>query len=82
MVCEVTSCPRYAKNHIENVLSNEESTSILHLPVKMSLQTSLNIFLESEKLTEPDSFLIFARVTNLHLWTTKSSKWVTMLSCN
>ena len=36
-------------------LSNEESTSTLHLPVTKSIQTALNIFLESEELTESDS---------------------------
>ena len=36
------------------VLLNEESTSILYMPVAKSLQTLLNIFFQSEKLTELD----------------------------
>ena len=67
-------------NNCFDVLLNEESTSILHFSVTKYLQTSLNIFLESEELTEPESafFVILVRVTNLHLWTTKSPKWATI----
>ena len=66
-------------NNCYKVLSNEESASIHYLPVTKSLQTSLNILLESEELTEPEPFFVtFERVRKLDLWTTKSPKWVTI----
>ena len=43
-------------NYCFKDLSNEESTSILHLPVTKFLHTSIKIFLETEELTEPDMF--------------------------
>ena len=46
-----------SSNNCFEVLLNEEPTSVLHLPVTQYLQTSLNIFLESEDLTETDLLL-------------------------
>ena len=37
-------------------MSNEELMSILPLQVISNVQTSLNIFLQSEELNEPDAF--------------------------
>ena len=45
-------------NNCFEILLNDKPTSMFHLSVTKSLQTSLNIFLKSEELTEPDSFFL------------------------
>ena len=60
----VNSCTGIAYNHFETssylnasqIMSNEELMSILPLQVISNAQTSLNIFLQSEELNEPDAF--------------------------
>ena len=64
-------------NKCFRILSDEESMSIVPLRVTSNVQTSLNIFLQTEELTESDSFfffLILVRATNQHLLIMKSQK--------
>ena len=46
-------------NKCFRILSDEESMSIVPLQVTSNVQTSLNIFLQTEELTESDSFFFF-----------------------
>ena len=87
----VNSCTGIAYNHFETssylnasqIMSNEELMSILPLQVISNVQTSLNIFLQSEELNEPDAFfVIFVRASSQHLLITKPKKLVLIWSCS